>query len=275
MLTRGVFYIVCVGSLFMSSLLFSEESKATAQGEMPEFALITIAKSGTNLINQCIFQLTKKKRTYIDRPQNFIRLNNNNYIGTHFVHIKAVNKTLAKSNIEKIIINVRDPRDVLVAAAFYYPEFRVINEDLYTDLASRYSFQNMSIPQRIRAYLNNGLAGGRPSPIFDIKEACSFIKNSERDFLVTKYEDLVGANGGGSNEAQKETILKVAGFLGIPATTLDTDRIGTAIYGGGPTFRKGKTGSWESYFNEDMKKMCKELLGKELIELGYESDYNW
>ena len=42
-----------------------------------------------------------------------------------------------------------------------------------------------------------------------------------------------------------------------------------------PTFRSGKTGEWKKYFNDEHKRVFKEVAGELLIELGYEKDLDW
>ncbi len=42
-----------------------------------------------------------------------------------------------------------------------------------------------------------------------------------------------------------------------------------------PTFRSGKTGEWKKYFNDEHKRVFKEIAGDLLIKLGYEKDLNW
>ena len=42
-----------------------------------------------------------------------------------------------------------------------------------------------------------------------------------------------------------------------------------------PTFRSGKTGEWRKYFNDQHKKIFKEVAGNILIKLGYEKDHDW
>ncbi len=42
-----------------------------------------------------------------------------------------------------------------------------------------------------------------------------------------------------------------------------------------PTFRSGKTGEWKKYFNDEHKRVFKEIAGDLLIQLGYEKDHNW
>lgn len=42
-----------------------------------------------------------------------------------------------------------------------------------------------------------------------------------------------------------------------------------------PTFRQGKSGSWREYFNDEHKRLFKEIAGDVLIRLGYENGYDW
>lgn len=42
-----------------------------------------------------------------------------------------------------------------------------------------------------------------------------------------------------------------------------------------PTFRSGKTGEWKKYFNDEHKRVFKEIAGDLLIQLGYEENHNW
>ena len=39
--------------------------------------------------------------------------------------------------------------------------------------------------------------------------------------------------------------------------------------------RKGISGDWENYFNEEAKDIFKKHAGQMLIQLGYEKDMNW
>jgi hypothetical protein len=41
------------------------------------------------------------------------------------------------------------------------------------------------------------------------------------------------------------------------------------------TLRKGSPGEWKDYFTPEIKEKVKELIGDELIELGYEENYDW
>lgn len=254
---------------FLSSVLFCESAQ--------DFALVSIAKSGTGLVHKCIYKLTDKKRGYVPTIRDYKELNKKLFVGTHFAHTKVLNKVLSSQKIKKVVVNIRDPRDVLVSAARYYPDFRVMDPSSATDWRSVHPFKNKNLKKIVRGYLEAGLKGRlMPTAIYDVKVASEFIKNSNTDFLVVRYEDLVGSKGkGGNDQSQLEEVTKIAHFLDVGIQDKDLKEIGETIFGGTSTFRKGGSGGWKDYFDDDMKRMCKDLIGKELIELGYEEDYNW
>jgi sulfotransferase 6B1 len=41
------------------------------------------------------------------------------------------------------------------------------------------------------------------------------------------------------------------------------------------TFRKGQIGDWHNHFSEQHKAAFKQVAGEALIQLGYETNYDW
>ena len=70
-------------------------------------------------------------------------------------------------------------------------------------------------------------------------------------------------------------MLKIADFINVELSDIQLNYICNHVYGGSPTFNIGKIGIWKSFLTEEQKLLCKEYLGEVLIELGYETDYNW
>lgn len=85
-------------------------------------------------------------------------------------------------------------------------------------------------------------------------------------------------HGGGSIEAQVEQISKIANSLNVRLTPSRLNEIVENLFGNvkGPhtpsTFREGKLGSWQQYFNEEHKKVFKEVFGDLQLSLGYSLD---
>ena len=90
-----------------------------------------------------------------------------------------------------------------------------------------------------------------------------------------RFEDLIGPNGGGDWETQLETIQKIADHLGITVTEEKIERVARNLFGGTGTFRKGQIGAWKKHFKEHHKQAFKAIAGQLLVDLGYETDFDW
>lgn len=60
------------------------------------------------------------------------------------------------------------------------------------------------------------------------------------NILFVCYEDLVGKEGGGSSEAQNNTIKKILNYLEIEPTNILIKKITKNSYGNSLTFKKGR-----------------------------------
>jgi hypothetical protein len=174
----------------------------------------------------------------------------------------------------KVLFLKRDPRDQLLSALFF-----VRNDNWSVDTFDRYlPFGMLSFDEQLSEMITGKLYG--VSMLDEITTKFLPWKNQPEDFvLTTSFEDLVGASAGegGSNEEQFHQLQKICQFLDIEKTDAELNRIAGQLYGkpGEKTFRQGKIGRWKKYFKEIHKEEFKEKLGKELIELNYEQDYNW
>ena len=93
---------------------------------------------------------------------------------------------------------------------------------------------------------------------------------------TTRFERLVGPQGGGSEEAQHEEIANIGRHAGLSLTPEQIREVATKLFGqGSMTFRRGQIGSWREHFNNEHKAAFKKIAGQYLIELGYERDLNW
>jgi len=90
---------------------------------------------------------------------------------------------------------------------------------------------------------------------------------SADNFILLKFEDLVGPKGGGSLESQHQSIHKILTHLNIQ--NKDVEWIADNAFGKSGTFRKGQLGKWKTEMELDEKKLFKpydEFIGS----LGYE-----
>lgn len=163
---------------------------------------------------------------------------------------------------------LRDPRDVVVSHAHYV-----------TEMASHHAhhryYQDL---ENFEARLRTSILG-RPDwehPFPDIRKRfepyLGWLESSGT--LVLRFEDLIK-----HREHVLALILGHAVGHGFPlevsrdqaiavlARSIDPQR--------SPTFRSGQVGAWRSQFTPELSRLFKEVAGELLIDLGYETDYDW
>jgi len=162
----------------------------------------------------------------------------------------------------KMILIVRDPRDVVLSHARFLAE---------TESHPFYSlYKNLSEEDRLLTSIRgaqwngNNLAGiaGRCESVLAWQK-CSYV-------LTVRFEDLVGPQGGGSREAQLSALQQIADHVGIYISPLQLTRIADHSFGGTHTFRKGAIGAWKSKFSQGQKALFEQSTGELLSKMGYQ-----
>lgn len=260
----SLFRSLLVSALF---LFITHANAGNFDPSKPKVALFTIPKAGTHLLNKAIELITSNK--VIPTPQyspNRIFESGNYYvqhITDHFDFLKE------DQSIRKILL-IRDPRDVLISQIFWLQKKGQWLWCTPSDVA-RYVNHLPTFDDKLRAVIV--LEDKFYSIPFFTKKALVWMKDP--NFLTVRFEELVGPEGGGDRELQVHTIKKIAEFISNPLTDEKAIEIASKLYGNTSTFRKGQKDNWKNYFTDEHKALLNDLLGKEMIELGYIQDYNW
>jgi hypothetical protein len=88
--------------------------------------------------------------------------------------------------------------------------------------------------------------------------------------VMVRFEDLVGPEGGGSEEARRLAVGRVAKHLGVPVEERTIGLVGENLFGAGRTFRRGQIGGWREEFSAEHERALEEEVGPLLVELGYQ-----
>ena len=214
----------------------------------------------------------------VDNPQlvpiYYIRqkvrsLTNNEYATAHMPYSESLNSLFEKLKLRMLLI-LRDPRDVVVSHAHYIASEP---QHFFYDF-----YQSLSEFARITASIIG-------VPKFEENSAiCLDINRRYRNVLgwceqpyvyTTFFEKLVGPLGNGDKKNQAQEINAIAKHLGLELQKADIQRIAENLFGDSVTFRKGKIGGWRDCFSVDNTEIFKEVAGQLLIDLGYETDFNW
>jgi sulfotransferase 6B1 len=220
------------------------------------------------------FSETKKRLSWLPRSA---------FISSHMFFDDELYQVIINKNI-KVILSVRDPRDLVLSAANYIkeeahpysPHFRgtsleeVINQVIIGIDGPLYVHKPKKLKSPIFKDYKHNLQGG-------IFETCQRFLRWEGvgQALRINFEDLVGSKGGGCDEKQKETILRISEFCSVQLLDIDLDNIKNNLFGESSTFRKGQIGSWKKVFTDENIKIFKECSGDLLVKMGYELDNNW
>jgi hypothetical protein len=163
---------------------------------------------------------------------------------------------------------LRDPRDVAVSQMYHIKQRK-------QHFAHEAFLALPSDRERLLVSIRGGRLGGRE--LLSLDERYRRFSGWGRDegAAVVKFEDLVGPKGGGSAEAQRRAVRRVAGHLGLSADERTARSVGENLFGEGRTFRKGQIGGWREEFSPEHARAAGEVAGSLLVELGYEAGPDW
>lgn len=93
---------------------------------------------------------------------------------------------------------------------------------------------------------------------------------------LIRFEDAVGAAGGGSDNIQREVIRGIFNAIDVPLSDEREEYIARNCRSAKTqTFRTGSIRNWEKVFDDEIHSAFNRAAGDLLIELGYEKDLNW
>lgn len=238
----------------------------------PKVLINSIPKAGTHLMESTLdyFPLLRNTALPTLRGWNQVpertmralrRLKPGQYRTAHLPAHSKILEAVDKYNI-RVIFVVRDPRDIVLSNYKYAT---------YIDLTHPTHGYLAGLPDDATR-LHKIITGepGLLTPINDILDRFEGWLNCSQATVV-RFEDLVGSNGGGSDERQRESIERVADHIGIDLTSVALARIIANVYQSGSlTFRSGQIGKWKTAFSDVHVTAFKETAGHRPVQYGYD-----
>ena len=172
---------------------------------------------------------------------------------------------------------MRDIRDIMVSQFFSIAySHNVINDNMEK---GRQLLQNMDFGQAFTYFITN---------VYNIKDSdfpyaaalLSWAKCDDPNIMLCRYEDLTGENsyeewcrlfvhlGFDISSNNVKSILDRRSFTQMTGRKRGVEDHGSHM-------RKGMSGDWRNYFNEEHISLFKTYLSKVLIDSGYEYDEQW
>jgi len=162
----------------------------------------------------------------------------------------------------------RDPRDMLVSQVFFATDMHEEHgmHEYYKSLPDFAARLNVAITGIDRDGLKMVSVKQRYEGVFQWLE--------QKHVMCIRFEDLIN-NRDITLNAMLDQVKKTGYRIPTPrekALSVLVDAINPKK---SHTFRSGKTGGWRQHFNEEHKKLFKDVAGDLLVRLGYEKDNDW
>jgi len=246
----------------------------------PKIFANSIPKSGTHLLRHILAMMPdiNDKWTYhydqnvCDYNKQLSASKNGQLISAHMYWSKELSGFLDHANF-KVFLMVRDPRDVCVSSAHYCTKDKRHRLNRYFNSLGFWS-------ERLSAAIE-GIEAERLGDDVRSKSIAEHVNGympwiHEENCLVVKFEELVGAKGGGNIETQIQTIQKISNHIGFDLSESKLAEIADKSFTNKTkTFRSGQIGGWRQEFDENNISLFKKIAGSQLIELGYEHNNDW
>jgi hypothetical protein len=240
----------------------------------------SLPKSGTHLLNRCLsimpgmayagYHLNARK-TVKAKEGILKRLGGGCFVSAHLPFSERDWVGLQDLGYKQVLM-IRDPRDLIVSqfhfvskrpVARLYPYFAELPDDDSRIMAAIRGVPNHDAPDGI----------GLPDIGTRFEQYLEWGKHGSH---VVRFENLVGKAGGGSYERQLAEVEALARHVDISLPGPKVKEIAEQVFSrSAKTFRKGEIGDWRNTLSTAHKNALKELVGRLLIDLGYEKNLDW
>jgi hypothetical protein len=233
--------------------------------------MVSLQKSGTHLLMNILQQagLSAVGVSKDCQLGDFKGLRENEYLWSHFAPGDSVLMALEEKQPIYIIFNYRDPRDVLVS--WFHWMHPKSEKSMHSCIAyMKKVYAHFSDAEIMDFFIRNEkFREVEYNPIEHFRW-CRVLYFHPR-VLKVRFEDLIGANGGGNDKAQIQTIESIFKYLEIDG--IDARAVAAKAFDKkSATFRKGQIGQYKEELTAAQLKLFNELHGDIVSQYGYTPD---
>jgi hypothetical protein len=189
-------------------------------------------------------------------------------IGWGYVDATKENASFLTSIGRVTFFIYRDPRDLLISQVFFATDMH--------EEHGMHAYYN-SLPdfnERLKVAITGIDQDGLHMVSVKQRYEGVFQWLEQKNVLCIRFEDLIN-----NRDVTLNQMLDEVEKTGYKIPTPREKSLSILIEAIQPkkshTFRSGKTGGWKEYFNEEHKKLFKDVAGDLLVKLNYEKNNNW
>ena len=177
--------------------------------------------------------------------RTFDQTGSSRYIMGHVMHHPLVSIELSRRSIP-VVTMVRDPRAIAASAVRYFEENKLRRHDLGE---GRFNSR-----VELAQWLIDGQGElGTPNTIPPLAVRCRQYLGwlEDPNCLIVRFEDLIGEQGGATQDRQLEVIQSILAFTGLEDRVSATAVAGDLYSSTSHTFSVGKIRTWETVLTPD------------------------
>lgn len=239
--------------------------------DRPRVVCVSIPKAGTHLLERVVCQVPAMYRPLLPtvHAENLENLGGMERLlrrlrpgGVLVTHLHWSTRTAAAvvGAGAKCVFLIRDPRAVVVSQAAFIPTRpRHPQHAIFAALPD--------LRQRVLLAIRGNPATGFPGVAERFRAFGGWLDGAAH---VVRFEDLVGARGGGCDQQQRRTVEGILAHLEVAVGGGSVDAIVASLFSSAsPTFRRGAIDSWRDVFDDDVAYAFAKAAGPEFELYGY------
>jgi len=243
----------------------------------PKVLVTSLPKSGTHLLLNALLaspglRLREGGRNWAleegERARLLRSIGRGEVLYGHYPYAPQDAETLKRCGA-RVVLMLRDPRDVAVSLAHY-----ILKQGDAHRLGPYFRDRLPDFDARLMACIRGVTAGesGAKSGLEDLGTRFrSFLGWAREDgALLCRFEELVGARGGGSDEVQRKALGDLYRFAGLPSSGAMVEEAALQLYSThSTTFRKGVVGDWREHFKPSHVEAFAAVMNGAEVQAGY------
>lgn len=260
-----------------------------------KFILFSIPKSGTHLMKKCLTMLTglsaagfpdewHRDTQHLAAILEYVELLNSR---NQFLSVHSYSHLFDDPLVDFLnhhpdyipIIQIRDLRDAFVSVLYHGNVMDYLKEEMRHEsvVSTAYHKDDYTLDDILTHALTRKDENNQKVMNYMFSDTLPFmfyLMNLPRA-VVVRFEDLVGAKGGGNDDIQRMVVAQLANALSIELPRNRLNLIAHSLFGQskGPdvsvTFRSGKIGSWKTYFSDEHLQLFNQYWSEDQRALGY------
>ncbi len=193
------------------------------------------------------------------------KLAENDFASAHLPYSEEAARRVREPGMPMLLM-LRHPADVAVSHARYIAD--TPEHPLHE------FYQGMDEEQRILTSITGSSAG--PVTLLSLEERLRSLRNwlQEPNVLPVRFEELVGAAGGGDDTRQENILRRIARHIGVDLSDSDIQHLKQNLFGGTGTFFRGTIGGARDAFTDTHWQAYRKTDPSLLKELGYPMENN-